>query len=164
MGSLIILRHLQSRVQGAGLTILASMAVTGGSADNLGNTYALSKFYTQRWPGAAILMEISAIMLSSVSYMAINHVPRERNTWADPLANLDTSGFDPSKRWDPLEELKENIVLNDLLLFGEQLGFHLPKKEREAKKKKVSLVPASARKPFPGRPLAASALKKQRTF
>ena len=101
VGNLIILRHLQSRLQGAGFTTLASMAVTGGSTDNLGNTYVLSKFYTQRWPGAAILMEISAIMLCSDSYMAISHVPRERNTWADALANLDTSGFDPSKRWDP---------------------------------------------------------------
>ena len=110
------------------------------------------------------MMEISAIMLSSDSYMAISHVPRERNTWADALANLETSGFDPSKRWDPLEELKENIVLNDLLLFGEQLGFHLPKKEREERKKKLRLTPASASRPFPGRPLAASSLKKQRTF
>ena len=93
---------LQNRLQGAGLTSLASMAVTGGSTDNLGNTYVLAKFYTQRWPGAAILMEIASLMLASDSYMAISHVPRERNTWADDLANLDITGFDPAKRWHHL--------------------------------------------------------------
>ena len=33
--------------------------------------------------------------------MSIGHVPRERNIWADDLANLNVAGFDPAKRWDP---------------------------------------------------------------
>ena len=139
------------------------MAVTGGSTDNLGNTYVLAKFYTQRWPGAAILMEIASIMLASDSYMAISHVPRERNTWADDLANLDISGFDPAKRWHPLEEPKDNIVLSDLFFYGGHMGFHLTKKQRKAHKKKlIRLTPASLLKPFQGRSAKVSHIKKRR--
>ena len=48
--------------------------------------------------------------------MSISHVPRERNIWADDLANLNIAGFDPAKRWDPIAELGNTIVLKDLLL------------------------------------------------
>ena len=108
--------------------------------------------------------QIASIMLASDSYMAISHVPRERNTWADDLANLDIAGFDPAKRWHPLDELKDNIVLSDLLFYGEQMGFHLTKKQRETHKKKIiRLTPASLLKPFQGRPPKASPIKKIRT-
>ena len=161
-----MLKHLEKRIQGSGLICTASVSLTAGSTDNIGNVYVLAKHYTSRWPGAAILMELAAIMLQTESYMSIGHVPRERNEWADALANLITDGFDPTKRWDPIEELK--IVLNDLLIYGEQLGLHLPKKEREAlhlQQKKARLAPPNLGRPFHGRPAGGGqgASKKVRT-
>ena len=124
----------------------------------------LAKFYTQRWPRTAILMEIAWIMLSSDAYMAMSHFPSEREIWADAFANFDTTGFNPTKRCHPLEELKENGVLTDLLFWGEQMGFHLTKKQREEHKKKlIRLTPASLLQPFQGRPAKVSPIKKRRT-
>ena len=165
-GDLIMLKHLQKRVQGAGFICTASVSLTAGKTDNIGNVYVLAKHYTNRWPGAAILMELAAIMIETEAHMSISHVPRERNIWADDLANLETSGFDPAKRWHPIAELGETIVLNDLLIYGRQLGFHLSKKEREEfKRGRAILAPASLLQPFHGRPIESSSQssKKRRT-
>ena len=139
--------------------------MTSGNTDNIGNVYVLAKHYTNRWPGAAILMELAAIMLETEAHMSIGHVPRERNIWADDLANLIIEGFDPAKRWDPIQELGTTIVLDALLIYGRQLGFHLSKKEREEHRKgRARLVPASLKRPFHGRPesSAIQSSKKQK--
>ena len=146
------LRHLQTRIQGAAFECISSVSLTSGETDNSGNVYVLAKHYTNRGPGAAILMEVAAIMLETEAHMSISHVPRERNIWADDLANLNIAGFDPAKRWDPIAELGNTIVLKDLLLYGRQLGLHLSKKEREQRGTKARLAPASLSKPFHGRP------------
>ena len=168
-GNLIMMKHLEKRIQGGGIICQASVSMTSGSTDNIGNVYVLAKHYTSRWPGAAILMEIAAIMLQTESHMSIGHVPRERNEWADALANLITDGFDPAKRWDPIAELKETIVLSDLLIYGEQLGLHLPKKQRAALHQhplKACLAPPNLSRPFHGKPAADSqgASKKPRVL
>ena len=153
-----MLKHLQARLQGAGFTCLATVSLTEGGTDNKGNTYILRKFYTNRWPSAAILMEAAAIMLTTESHMNIGHVPRERNQWADDLANFILDGFDPAKRWDPIQELGDTIVLVALLKYGRQLGFHLSKKEREDRGAGFArLTPASLTRPFQGRPSAGGA-------
>jgi len=147
------LKHLQSRLQAVGFICMSSVSLSSPITDNSGNTYVLTKHYTNRWPGAAILMEVAAIMLETEAHMSIAGVPRERNIWADDLANLNIAGFDPAKRWDPIQELGRTIVLDDLLIYGTSLGFHLSKKEREAQQKaRARLAPASLREPFHGRP------------
>ena len=142
---LILLQHLKPRLQKA-----AFLATAPASTDNLGNVYVLTKHYTNRWPGAALLMELSSILLETEAHMTIRHTPRERNTWADDLANMQFAGFDPAKRWDPLAELERSNVLADLLRYGRQLGLHLPKKQQQ--KRKADLVPAGLARPAPGRP------------
>ena len=155
LADLALLQHLKPRLQRA-----AFMSTAPASTDNLGNTYVLTKHYTNRWPGAALLMELSSILLETESHMTIRHEPRERNTWADDLANMHTAGFDPAKRWDVLAELRDTNVLADLLRYGRQLGLHLPKKERE-QKRPTNLVPAGLARPAPGRPEPTGA-KRQR--
>ncbi len=95
-------------------------------------------------------MELSSILLETEAHMTIRHTPRERNTWADDLANMQFAGFDPAKRWDPLAELERSNVLTALLRYGRQLGLHLPKKQQQ--KRKADLVPAGLIRPAPGRP------------
>ncbi len=67
-------------------------------------------------------MEVAAGMLETGSHVNIGHAPRERNQWADDLANLIVDGFDPAQRWDPIKEPSDDIVLDDLPLHGRQLG------------------------------------------
>ena len=161
-GNMIMQKHLLKRLQNAGWVCLSSISMTDGQTDNQGNEYILTKHYTNRWPGAAILMEIAATMLATESHMSIGHVPRERNIWADDLANLIFDGFDPDKRWDPIEELQDSLVLNDVLAYGRQLGFHLPRKEREERQRKARLASASLSLPFEGRPGWATESSKRR--
>ena len=114
-GNMIMQKHLLKRLQNAGWVCLSSISLTDGQTDNQGNESILTKHYTNRWPGAAILMEIAATMLVTESHMSIGHVPRERSIWAD-------AGFDPAKRWDPVAELEDTLVLGDLLIYGKSLG------------------------------------------
>ena len=69
-------------------------------------------------------MEITAQMLSTDCHVSIKQEPRERNLRADALANGDTTGFDPAKRWDPLSELCDTIVLEDP--FDDPPGLEVP--------------------------------------
>ena len=46
----------------------ALRSTASGSTDNLGNAYVLTKHYTNRWPGAAILMEMGTILLGTVCW------------------------------------------------------------------------------------------------
>ena len=101
-------------------------------------------------------MELCAIMLKTEVHMGVHHVPRERNIWSDDLANLNTAGWDPAKRWHPMAELEHTIVMEDLLFFGRQVGLHLPKKEQKEHRQRLLLTPASLTRPFQGRPSAAS--------
>ena len=65
----------------------------------------------------------------------------ERNTWADDLANLDTSGFNPQRRHRPFEANMRNAnmdFLAELLTKGRQLGLHDGKRARLPPPKPVS--------------------------
>ena len=156
-GNMIMQKHLLKRLQNAGWVCLSSISMTDGQTDNQGNEYILSKHYTNRWPGAAILMEIAATMLATESHMSIGHVPRERNIWADDLANLNAAGFDPAKRWDPIAELEDTLVLGDVLTYGRNLGLHLSRKQREEQRHRLRLTPGGLLRPFPGRPAPGGA-------
>ena len=68
--------------------------------DNQGNAHAVLNHNTKKWPCSAILMEICAQAHTKDCHPAIQHVKRDRNTWADQLSNLDFDGFDPGLRID----------------------------------------------------------------
>ena len=127
LADLFLLNHLRPKIHKSGVYSTAT-----ASTDNSGNSYVLAKHYTNRWPGAAILMEMAAILLETDAHMTVSHQPRERNVWADDLANFNFAGFDPEKRWDPIEELGNTILLDDILRHGRELGLHLPKSAQTA--------------------------------
>ena len=66
--------------------------------DNQGNAYAVLNTNTKRWPCSGILMEICAQAHTRDCHPAIQHVNREKNTWADQLSNLDFKGFAADRR------------------------------------------------------------------
>ena len=158
-GDLCILKHIERRIQNAGFICVQTMSKESipGQTDNSGNVYVLAKHYTNRWPGAALLMETAAIMLKTESHMSIGHEPRERNIWADQLANLIYDGFDQAKRWDPIAELEDTLVLGDVLTYGRQLGLHLSRPQREEQRHRLRLTPGGLLRPFPGRPAPGGA-------
>lgn len=125
LADLFPLTHLRPKLAKAGLWSTAC-----ASTDGSGNTYVLNKHYTNRWPGAALLMEMATILLDTEAHMMVTHTPRERNVWADDLANLNFAGFDPEKRWDPILEPGRTNILHDLLQNGMQPGTHLSKEEQ----------------------------------
>jgi hypothetical protein len=51
--------------------------------DNQGNAYAVLNHNTKKWPCSEILMEICAQAHAKDCHPAIQHVRRDRNTWAD---------------------------------------------------------------------------------
>ena len=124
----IILNNLITKIIGAGTSWTAP-----ARTDNLGNQYIVTKHYTGRWPGAAILMAMASILLATGAYVELAHHPRERNAWADDLANLDTSGFNPQRRHRPFAANMRNEhsdFLAELLAKGRQLGLHDGKRAR----------------------------------
>jgi hypothetical protein len=93
--------------------------------DNQGNAYAVLNHNTKKWPCSAILMEICAQAHAKDCHPAIQHVKRDRNTWADQLSNLDYEGFDPGRRIDTSEyEGNKLMVLPALLKLQADLEFH----------------------------------------
>ncbi len=125
LGGLMLMQHLEPRLSNAGMEVQAT-----ARSDNLGNTYVLAKHFTNRWPGAAIVMELAAILLRRDAMLCANHKNREQNQWADDLANEHTDGWDPAKRWDPIPALKKTLVMGKLLTYGYELGLHHSRKER----------------------------------
>ena len=78
-------------------------------------------------------MTMSNILIGTGAYVEITHHYRETNIWADDPANLDTTGFDPSKRYRPFLEHTDNKhlrLLRELLTAGRQLGLHDNKRKR----------------------------------
>lgn len=73
------------------------MAISGG-ADNRANEALTQKRSTTKWPLLLINMELSSALAASRLPLTLKWWPREENTWADALTNLDFSNFDPAKR------------------------------------------------------------------
>ena len=71
-------------------------------------------------------MEICAQAHTKDCHPAIQHVKRDRNTWADQLSNLDFDGFDPDLRVDINEyEGSRLIVLPSLLKLQKDVMSHI---------------------------------------
>ena len=68
------------------------------STDNKGNSFAISKLYTGRQPGAAILRHMAVRLMQTGGKMKVKWVPRDHNVWADDLSKGHTQGFHSSMR------------------------------------------------------------------
>ena len=74
-----------------------TVAVTGAT-DNQGNSYIVSKLMTTKFPVGAILMETVKQLARRNLWLNLHWIPREQNTEADALTNLDFSKFDANRR------------------------------------------------------------------
>ena len=69
-----------------------------GSTDNLGNSYAVAKLLTTKWPLILILMGLAETLADRGCWLSLAWTPRESNCEADALTNADYQGFDPTRR------------------------------------------------------------------
>ncbi len=66
--------------------------------DNKGNSAALSRLATTKFPLCCIAMELSVLLESRGMQLNLEWTPRELNVEADRLSNGDSQGFDPALR------------------------------------------------------------------
>ena len=72
--------------------------VLQGVTDNLGNTFALTKLMTSKFPLVVILSEVAAQLRARQMSLHLGWAPRDQNEEADVLTNGDFSQFDVSRR------------------------------------------------------------------
>ena len=116
LGTLLCIMVFGSRWS-AGL--LAAGVVTG-STDNQGNTYAVAKLLSTKWPLTTLLVELSEQLRSRELCLHLLWRKRELNCEADQLTNSDFSSFDAALEvkvdtaalpWLVLDELMESSRL-----------------------------------------------------
>ena len=98
----------------------SKVTLGGGSTDNMGNMYLIRKLMTTKYPLNVYLMEIAAQAEMRKLDLELSWVPRDQNTEADELSNLDFRNFDPSKRILVDLEKIPSLVLHDLMGPGAQ--------------------------------------------
>ena len=98
----------------------SKVTLGGGSTDNMGNMYLIRKLMTTKYPLNIYLMEIAAQAEMRKLDLELSWVPRDQNTEADELSNLDFRNFDPSKRILVDLEKIPSLVLHDLMGPGAQ--------------------------------------------
>ena len=104
-----------------------------GSTDNKGNMYLIRRLMTTKYPLNVFLMEIAAQLDKRKLDLELAWVPRDQNTEADELSNLDFRSFDPSERVAVNLEAIPSIVLHDLM--GPGAKEDLEASERKATRK-----------------------------
>eukprot|EP00435_Cladocopium_sp_Y103_P041011 s612_g11.t1 len=66
--------------------------------DNKANEHLIKKGLTTKWPLCLVFMQLTVELMRAQVQVQLNWRPRDQNTLADALTNLDFSGVDPMKR------------------------------------------------------------------
>ena len=83
------------------------MAELPSWTDNRGNSFALTRLATTKFPLVCLAMELALQMRSRSTRLAVQWAPRELNVEADALTNLEFRGFSADRRIPVrLEELR----------------------------------------------------------
>ena len=118
LGTLICVKLWGTRMKESGR---GSGYLTGGT-DNQGNSYAVSKLMSTKFPLPLLLMELSETLRKEEQYLDLTWVPREKNQWADDLTNQKFDRFCMNRRLVLDGGRFDWIVLDSLLKSA--AGFH----------------------------------------
>jgi len=92
-----------------------------GITDNLGNTFAVGRLMTPKFPSVVILAELAEQLKMRQAELGLLWVPRDQNEEADDLTNGEFGRFSESKRIHvDLGKLKW-LVLDELMVSAEAL-------------------------------------------
>ena len=111
------------------------------STDNRGNTFAVSKLMTTKFPLCAFLLELALQLQLKSTELQLRWLPRLQNVEADRLTNGDFTGFSDCKRLRFSVDEFSGVVLSDVL----ELGSDLYGSIREAKAKGKLRIPKTRR-------------------
>ncbi|CAE8623549.1 unnamed protein product [Polarella glacialis] len=114
-----------------------ALLTLGGSTDNLGNKFVVSKLQTTKYPLVCVLMEIAALMHQAGESLDLQWVPRLQNIEADQLTNGDFRGFDPANRVRVDISKHRWVVLNSMLQQGRALYSVIREGRIESSKRKL---------------------------
>ena len=94
LGTLLCLMLFRDRItQGS----TGSICIAGGT-DNAGNTFAMNKLMSTKWPLTVLLMELAEFLRQSSIQLHLRWVPRDSNVEADDLTNEKFSSFNEDLR------------------------------------------------------------------
>ncbi|CAE8624621.1 unnamed protein product [Polarella glacialis] len=116
-GALLLFRHLAQEDKIGGHSVYIPLLT-----DNQGNALSILNHRTKKWPCSPILMEL--VLQAHVFHtpIAIRHVKRDFNIWADALTNSDFWGFCPAK--EIVLDISDDswLLLPKLMLLGKHQG------------------------------------------
>jgi hypothetical protein len=87
-GSLLLFHFLLQKIPGHVVPLYLPLLT-----DNQGNAFSVLNHNTKKWPCSAIMMEICAQATKHNCIPQLEHIKRDRNTWADDLTNHNTASF-----------------------------------------------------------------------
>lgn len=94
LGSIVAIKVFSDRWEHGAA---AGCSVTGAT-DNRGNSFAVTKMMSTKWPLTVLIVELSEELRALGLELFLTWVPRDSNEEADRLSNMDTTGFCPSRR------------------------------------------------------------------
>ena len=103
MGALLCVLIFPPKKGATGTHILTLTATT----DNQGNSAALSKLTTTKFPLCAIMMQLASTVAKQGRLLKLNWAPREQNAEAEELSNGKWHRFGPKKSVDVAPLLKK---------------------------------------------------------
>ena len=116
--------------------VMAFSEVTGGT-DNLGNSSALRKLMSSKFPLVVILGELGEQLMKAGVDMDLEWMPRDENELADALTNGVYGAFDPDRRIRLDVAALPFLVLKEYMSAAEELYARtLADKEAAARKRR----------------------------
>ena len=117
----------------------------GGVTDNLGNSFALARMMTSKFPSVVILTEFALQLRARSAEVSLQWVPRDQNEEADALTNDEFGAFDPARRLDINIGELEWMILPAMLKVSEEIYQDL--KGRRERRKSSPAVSQTKTKP-----------------
>ena len=114
-----------------------------GLTDNLGNSFALTKLMSSKFPLVVILAEVAAQLRSRSMVLNLGWTPRDQNEEADALTNGDFSQFDSANRVEVNVENVAWLVLPRMMQVATDIYDEV---QRRKASRELSLVQAPASK------------------
>jgi len=118
LGTLLGLMLLVDEVHNSEVYFAATLSV-GGLTDNNGNRFAVTKMLTTKWPLLAFLAELSMQLEKRGVLLEVNWAPREQNTEADAITNMDYDWLRMENKVVTVMGQLPFLILPELLAKGE---------------------------------------------
>ena len=112
--------------------------VLGGATDNKGNSYAVAKLLTSKFPLNVVLVQLSCMLEQRGLWLDLEWTPREQNVEADALTNEDFTLFDPLKRIEVNWSVARYPILEKFMARGVELFTELEAARRERREAGVA--------------------------